>query len=132
MPASLYHAWICVEERKSVVRSAPSEFPVRASTVCTDSPSNIRAEGSERSVRPRRERCVEPEADRPPSRRVSSYDITDDLPQQMHDNWQEMPAAQFGDLTGAMNAQSGKRWTTYKASMANHVITEEQVEQSTM
>ena len=59
---------------------APNE-PVRTRTVRTDAPD--RAEGSERSVRPRRESRVEPEAERPPSRRVSSYDITDDLPEQI-------------------------------------------------
>ena len=64
---------------------APNE-PVRARAVRTDVPD--RAEGSERTVRPRRESRVEQEAERPPSRRVSSYDITDDLPEQIRIiNW---------------------------------------------
>ena len=58
----------------------PSEA-IRSRTVRTDAPD--RAEGSERSVRPRRESRVKPDAERPPSRRVSSYDITDDLPAQI-------------------------------------------------
>ena len=78
--------------------------------------------------RPRRESRLEPDAERPPSRRVSSYDITDDLPDQIRNRLAEARAAQFGDLTGAMSEKQSQRWTTYKAFMANCVLTKEQVE----
>ena len=54
-----------------------------------------------------RESRVEPEAERPPSRRISSYDITDDLPAQIRSQLADARAAQFGDLTGAMSTMDG-------------------------
>ena len=72
--------------------------------------------------------CVEPEAERPPSRRVSSYDITDDLPDQIRSQLADARAAQFGDLSGAMTKKQCQTWTAFKAFMANRVLTKEQVE----
>ena len=104
---------------------APNE-PVRTRTVRTDAPD--RAEGSERSVSPRRESRIEPEAERPPSRRVSSYDITDDLPEQIRNQLADARTAQVGDLTGTMTKKQCQTWTAFKAFMANRVLTKEQVE----
>ena len=77
------------------------------------------AEGSECSVRPRRESRNEPDAERHPGRTTSAYHITDDLPQSMRDQLREARTAQFVDLAGAMNEHQSQRWTTYKAFMAN-------------
>ncbi|CAE7485320.1 unnamed protein product, partial [Symbiodinium pilosum] len=104
---------------------APNE-PVRMRTVRTDALD--RAEGSERSVRPRHESRVEPEAERPPSRRASSYDITDDLPEQIRSQLADAHTAQFGDLSGTMTKKQCQTWTAFKAFMANRVLTKEQVE----
>ena len=98
---------------------APNE-PVRARTVRTDAPD--RAEGSELSVRPRRGSRVEPEAERPPSRRASSYDITNDLPEQIRNQLADARAAQFGDLSGAMTRKQCQTWTAFQAFMANRVL----------
>ena len=100
---------------------APSE-PVCTRVVRTDAPE--RAKGSERNVRLRRDSRVEPEAERPRSRRVSSYDITDDLPQQICDQLSEARTAQSGDLSGTKS----QRRTTYKEFIANRVLTKEQVQ----
>ena len=101
---------------------APSAS-VRARPARTDVPDS--AEGYERSVRQRRESRAEPDAERLRRRKVSSYDITDDLPQQTRVQFPEARNAQFGDLAGAMSEQQNQRWTTYKVSIANRVLTKE-------